>query len=310
MTAARKNTLVAVAGVTLSHPDRVYWEDAGVTKHMLADYYTRVWDQMRPHATRRVLALLRCPQGAARDCFFQKHASAGIDTTHLRLVPDGSGKSIAIDNLGGLIALVQAGALEIHLRGSSIDRLEEADRLVFDLDPGPGVEWPALVAAAREVRARLRDRNLESFVKTTGGKGLHVVLPIRPAPWDAAKDFCRHIADEMAADSPDRFTATIKISARSHRIFIDYLRNSREATAIAPYSTRARPGATVAMPLAWEELGDQKAPNIFNVQNLPKRLARLRHDPWEQMGRIKQPLPAAVGRPSTVRRNRAKRKPA
>ena len=129
---------------------------------------------------------------------------------------------------------------------------------MFDLDPGPGVEWKDVIAAAREVRQRLRDLKLESFVKTTGGKGLHVVLPIKPAPWDDAKDFCRRIAEQMAADSPDRFTATIKKVARKNRIFIDYLRNSREATAIAPYSTRARPGATVSVPLTWEELGSQK----------------------------------------------------
>ncbi len=270
---------VSVAGVTLSHPDRVYWEDVGVTKRMLAEYYVKVWDLMRPHATGRVLALLRCPEGASGQCFFQKHASAGIDAKLLKLVPDDGDKSIAIENLDGLIALVQAGALEIHLRGSSIERLEEADRLVFDLDPGPGVAWKALVAAAREVRERLSALKLDSFVKTTGGKGLHVVLPIRPAPWDVTKDFCRKLAEAMAADSPDRYTATIKKSARNNRIFIDYLRNSREATAIAPYSTRARPGAAVAMPLSWQELGSLKAANAFTVLNIDKRLARLRERP-------------------------------
>jgi bifunctional non-homologous end joining protein LigD len=277
---------------------------------MLAEHYERVWDRMRPHVTDRVLALLRCPDGISGQCFFQKHASAGIDEKWLKLVPEPDGdKSIAIDSLSGLISLAQAGALEIHLRGSSIDRLEEADRLVFDLDPGPGVEWSDLVAAAREVRARLRDRKLESFVKTTGGKGVHVVLPIRPAPWEAAKDFCRRLAEEMAADSRDRYTTTIKKSARHNRIFVDYLRNSREATAIAPYSTRARAGATVATPLSWEELGTQKAPNAFNVQNLAKRLAHLRHDPWEQIGRIKQPLPGNDRAPA-VRRNLLRRKKA
>ena len=140
---------------------------------------------------------------------------------------------------------------------------------------------------------RLRDLKLESFVKTTGGKGLHVVLPIKPTPWDEAKDFCRRLAEQMAADDPDRFTATIKKAARKNRIFIDYLRNSREATAIAPYSTRARPGATVSAPLTWEELGSQKTSNAFTVENLPKRLARLRRDPWDKIGRLKQALPAA-----------------
>jgi bifunctional non-homologous end joining protein LigD len=304
-TKSGKSNAVQVASVTLTHPDRLYWEDAGVTKQMLAEYYTQVWDWMQPHITGRVLALVRCPDGATGQCFFQKHVSAGIDAKHLKQVADDGDKSIAVDSVAGLVSLAQAGVLEIHVRGSSIDRLEEADRLVFDLDPGPGVEWKDVIVAAREVRQRLRDLKLESFVKTTGGKGLHVVLPIRPAPWDDAKDFCRRIAEQMAADSPDRFTATIKKVARKNRIFIDYLRNSREATAIAPYSTRARPGATVSAPLTWEELGSQKISNAFTVENLPKRLARLRRDPWENIGRLKQALPAAGTQKSKARQSRA-----
>jgi len=236
---------------------------------------------------------VRCPDGASGQCFFQKHASAGIDTAHLHLVPDDGDKSISIDSVEGLVSLAQAGVLEVHVRGSSIDRLEDADRLVFDLDPGPGVEWKAVIDAAREVRKRLDDLKLKSFVKTTGGKGLHVVVPIRATPWDTAKAFCRHLAEVMAKDEPGSYTATIKKTARKNRIFIDYLRNSREATAIAPYSTRARPGATVAVPLSWEELGSQKAPNGFTVANLPKRLARLRRDPWAEWGCLKQQLPDA-----------------
>jgi bifunctional non-homologous end joining protein LigD len=259
---------------------------------MLARYYTQVWAWMAPHVTGRVLALVRCPDGASGQCFFQKHASAGIDTKHLVSVPDDGDKSIAVDGVEGVVSLAQAGVLEIHVRGSATKHLEEADRLVFDLDPGPGVEWKDVIAAAREVRQRLRDLKLESFVKTTGGKGLHVVLPIKPTPWDDAKDFCRRVAEQMTADDPDRFTATIKKVARKNRIFIDYLRNSREATAIAPYSTRARPGATVSAPLTWEELGSQKVSNAFTVENLPKRLARMRRDPWDKIGRIKQALPA------------------
>jgi bifunctional non-homologous end joining protein LigD len=239
---------VQVAGVALSHPDRIYWPDAGVTKMMLAEYYTEVWDRMRPHVSGRVLALVRGPDSATGQCFFQKHASAGIDTKHLKLVPDDGDKSIAIDSVHGLVSLAQAGVLEIHLRGSRVEHLEEADRLVFDLDPGPGVEWKEVIAAARDVRQRLAELKLETFVKTTGGKGLHVVLPIKPAPWDAAKEFCRRIAEQMAADDPDRYTATIKKAARNNRIFIDYLRNSREAPPIAPYTTRARPGATETVP--------------------------------------------------------------
>ena len=150
------------------------------------------------------------------------------------------------------------------------------------------------MSSARQVREFLQEIGLESFVKTTGGKGLHVVLPIKPTPWDEAKDFCRNLAEQMVADDPNRFTATIRKTARTNRIFIDYLRNSREATAIAPYSTRARPRATVSVPLNWKELGSQKIPNAFTVQNLPKRLSRLRRDPWEKIGRVKQALPAGT----------------
>jgi bifunctional non-homologous end joining protein LigD len=289
---AKKKGAVTVAGVALTHPDRVYWDDAGVTKTMLAEYYETVWDRMRPHVAGRVLALLRCPDGVSGQCFFQKHASAGIDQKHLLAVKEPDGEvSIAIDDVSGLITLAQSGVLEVHVRGSTTKHLEHADRLVFDLDPGPGIEWRDIIDAAREVRQRLADLKLKSFVRTTGGKGLHVVMPIRPAPWDDVKEFCRRIADEMVADNASRYTATIKKSARGNRIFVDYLRNSREATAIAPYSTRARPGATVAVPLSWDELGTQKAPNLFTVLNLSKRLAKQRKDPWADMGRIRQALP-------------------
>jgi bifunctional non-homologous end joining protein LigD len=283
---------VTVAGVKLTHPERMYWEDAGITKEDLAKYYEKVWDWMAPHVTNRVVALVRCPEGATAECFFQKHASAGLMEKRLHMVaePDGN-KAISVDDLPGVISLVQAGVLEIHTRGSTIEHLEEADRLVFDLDPGPGIEFKDIAEAAREVRDGLRALELESFLKNTGGKGLHVVLPIEPTPWDPAKEFCRRFAEGLARLRPDRYTTTIKKTARNNKIFIDYLRNSREATAIAPYSTRARPGATVSVPLIWEELRTLKIPNPFTVQNLPKRLAKLRKDPWEGIGKLKQHLP-------------------
>ena len=286
---------VEAYGVSLSNPDRVYWDDAGVTKKDLADYYCQVWKWMAPHVTGRVLALVRCPDGAKGECFFQKHASAGVDEKRLHLVrePDGD-KAISVDNLEGIIALVQAGVLEIHTRGSRIEHLEEADRLVFDLDPGPGIGWKEIVAAAREVRERLAAWKLKSFIKTSGSKGLHVVLPIKPTPWDEAKDFCRRVAEQMEADTPSRFTSTVKKSARGNRIFIDYLRNSREATAVAPYSTRARDGAPVSVPIAWEELKTLKSASQYTVLNLQQRLSRLRADPWKGIGNLKQPLPSAA----------------
>ncbi len=284
-------TATRVAGITLSHPDRIYWADAGITKRDLADFYRSIWTWMKPHILGRPIALVRCPDGAAGQCFFQKHASAGISTEHLHMVAEKGNKIISVDDLSGLIALVQAGVLEVHTRGATIADRERADRLVFDLDPGRGTGWSDVVKAAREVRKRLDALKLKSFVKTSGGKGLHVVLPIKPAPWAAAKDFAYAVAAAMAADAPDRYTATAAKRKRNNRIFIDYLRNSREATAVAPYSPRARPGAPVSAPVDWAELGALKSANQYTVLNLPARLARLRKDPWAGIGRIKQALP-------------------
>jgi bifunctional non-homologous end joining protein LigD len=287
----QKKNGIAIAGIALSHPDRVYWEDAGVTKHDLADFYKDIWSWMRPHVVGRPIALVRCPDGADGQCFFQKHVSAGISAEHIHQVAEKGDKIISIDDLEGLISLVQGGVLEVHTRGSTIEHLDKADRLVFDLDPGPGTGWKDVVAAARDVRERLDGIKLKTLLKTSGGKGLHVVLPIKPTPWEKAKDFCRAVAEAMAADAPDRYVATATKSRRNNRIFIDYLRNSREATAVAPYSTRARAGAPVSVPIDWSELGSLKGANQYTVDNLPARLSRLRKDPWAGIGRIRQAVP-------------------
>jgi bifunctional non-homologous end joining protein LigD len=292
-TSAKKATNATVGAITLSHPDRVYWEDAGITKRDLADYYKDVWTWMAPHVVGRPIALLRCPEGASGQCFFQKHAAAGISTEHLHLIPEKGDKIISIDNLSGLLSLVQAGVLEVHTRGTTVDDRENADRLVFDLDPGPGTGWKDVVAAARDVHERLDALKLRNFVKTSGGKGLHVVLPIAPAPWAKAKEFAEALARAMAADDPGRYVATATKSKRKNRIFIDYLRNSREATAVAPYSTRARPGAAVSTPIAWSELGSLQSADQYTVQNIRARLSRLRQDPWAGIGRVRQKLPNA-----------------
>jgi bifunctional non-homologous end joining protein LigD len=278
--------------IPLTHPDRIYWQDGGVTKQGLADYYAMVWDWIRPHIVRRPLSLLRCPEGAAAECFFQKHASAGIikDQLHLVREPDGS-ELISIDDFDGLISLVQAGVLEIHTRGTTIDSLETCNRLVFDLDPGPGSGWEDIITAAREVHRRLSELNLVTFLKTSGGKGLHVVLPIRSTSWNEAKDFARAIAEDMARDEPERYTANLKKNARHNRVFVDYLRNSREATAVAPYSTRARPGAPVSTPITWDELRSQSGAGRYTVLNLQQRLTRLRKDPWADIDKLDQQLP-------------------
>ena len=286
-----KKANVSVAGVRLTHPDRVYWDDVGVTKYDLADFYVQVWKWMRPHLVGRPIALVRCPEGATGQCFFQKHARAGIPTEHLHLVPEKGDKIISVDDLDGVIALVQGGVLEIHTRGTTIDDRERADRLVFDLDPGPGTGWKDVIAAARDVRERLEGIKLKTFLKTSGGKGLHVVLPIKPTPWEEAKAFAKAVAEAMEADELGRYVSTATKAKRNQRIFIDYLRNSRDATAVAPYSTRAREGAPVSVPIDWSELGGLKAANQYTVQNLMQRLSRRRKDPWAIIGRIKQSLP-------------------
>ncbi len=284
-------TGVTVGAIKLSHPDRIYWEDAGVTKRDLAEFYSKIWKWMAPHLVGRPISLLRCPEGAAGQCFFQKHASAGISEDHLHLVPEDGGKILSLDNLDGLLSLVQAGVLEVHVRGSTVAHLGDADRLVFDLDPGPGTDWKDVVAAARDVRARLAQIKLKTFLKTSGGKGLHVILPIKPTPWEEAKEFCHAVANAMAQDAPNRYVATATKSKRKGRIFIDYMRSSREATAVAPFSTRARPGAAVSTPIDWSELGTLKSADYYTVKTLPQHLARLRKDPWAGIGRVKQSLP-------------------
>ena len=280
--------------VRFTHPDRVYWADAGVTKQDLADHYRAAWEWMAPHVAGRPLALLRCPDGTAGECFFQKRASAGLDEKYLRTVIDSKRRQIiAVEDLDGMLALVQAGVLEVHVRGSRIDRLEVCDRIVFDLDPGEDVAWSGLVAAARDVRERLAGIKLESFVKLSGGKGLHVVLPIAGADWETAKAFAQAVALAMAADEPERYLAKMTKALRGGKIFIDYLRNSLEQTSVAAYSTRARAGAPVSVPVTWEELGRTKAANQYTVLNLRKRLGGLKEDPWREMLRLRQKLPDA-----------------
>ncbi|MGB6536601.1 MAG: DNA ligase D [Xanthobacteraceae bacterium] len=278
------------AGFHLTHPDRVYWADAGVTKKDLAEYYASVWDWMKPHILGRALSLVRAPEGVGGETFFQKHIAANVRSSPLRHAVSGKDHDvIAVETLDGLIALVQSGALEIHVRGSLLDSLETCDRIVFDLDPGDGVSWKEIVAAARETRERLKDEKLESFVKLSGGKGLHVVLPIADVDWDAAKDFAQRIALGMAADSPQRYVGKMTKSLRPGKIFIDYFRNSREATAVAPYSTRARAGAPVSAPVSWEQLARTKAANQFTVLNLKKHF---RADSWRDIGKARQKLPS------------------
>jgi bifunctional non-homologous end joining protein LigD len=286
--------------VALTHPDRIYWPDTGVTKEGLADYYTEVWPHIRPFITDRPLALLRGPSGIDGQLFFQKHAWKGLNA-HIELVKDPKDKAgeplISIKDLDGLIALVQSAVLEIHPWGSTLANWERPDMIIMDLDPGPDVTWQRVIDAALETRDRLTRAGLESFVKTSGGKGLHVVAPLEPkATWPTVKAFTKAIADAMASDDPDRYVATVTKSKRQGKILIDYLRNQRGATAVAPYSTRARSGAPVSMPLAWNELDLSIGPAYFTVGNAITRLDALASDPWEDFRKAARPLPAAKPR--------------
>lgn len=300
-----------VAGVSLTHPDRVLWEDDGITKQGLAEFYEEIAGWLLPHVVNRPLALVRCPSGSQKGCFFQKHAWAGLTNSIRRDTvrdEDGEEEVLYVEDLKGVVALVQAGVLEIHPWGAPIDDVERPDRVILDLDPGDGIEWAQIIEGAEEARERLKSLRLESFVKTTGGKGLHVVVPLTPkAGWDEVKAFAKRMADQMAADRPDRYTATSVKRERQGRIYVDYLRNGRGATAVAPYSTRARSTAPVAVPIAWNELSPALKPNQFTVANLPARLARLKQDPWKEIFMLKQALPALSGMRSEGRRDRPPR---
>ncbi|MGH6881592.1 MAG: DNA ligase D, partial [Hypericibacter sp.] len=283
-------------GVRLTHPDKLLYKEQGITKQALAQYYVDVADDIMPHVRRRPLAIVRCPDGASGACFYQKHLSAGMpDAIKPFSVKGKTGREtyVSIDDERGLIALVQFGVLEIHPWGASVDDVDKADRIIFDLDPDPGVAWPEVVSAAAEVRERLKELKLESFLKTTGGKGLHVVAPLKPMiPWEPVKRLTQVIAMSMASDNPARYLAKASKAARKGKIFIDYLRNDRGSTAVAPYSTRAREGAPISTPLDWRELGPDIKSDHFRLGNIRDRLAKLKRDPWGGFFNLRQSLSA------------------
>jgi bifunctional non-homologous end joining protein LigD len=288
----------AIAGVTLTHPDRVLYPEQGITKRDLAAFYEEIGEWILPHVLERPLSLVRCPSGQGTACFYQRHVGpeASDRIKRVKVREKGGVRTYAyIEDLAGLIGLVQMGVLELHPWGSHVGSLEHPDRLTLDLDPAPGVPWHRVIAAARQLRSLLSELRLKSFVKTTGGKGLHVVVPLaRKQPWAAVKDFARGIAEAMARRAPREHTASLSKAGRTGKIFIDYLRNSPGATAVAAYSTRALPGAPVATPIAWDELEVDLRSDHFTVTNLPRRLAALGNDPWEDFLTLRQTLPAAT----------------
>jgi bifunctional non-homologous end joining protein LigD len=314
------DTGAAVAGVRLTHPERVLYPDQAITKLALARYYEAVADWIVPHVADRPLSLVRCPEGQPGPCFYQKHAGPGVpkEVKRVRIRESGGGTAsyLYLDDLAGVVALTQIGVLEIHPWGARVARLDRPDRLVLDLDPAPGLPWTRVVEAAQEIHALLADLDLVAFVKTTGGKGLHVVVPLRPeAGWDALRALGEGIGAELARRAPDRYTINPLKAARRGRIFVDYLRNVRGATAVAAYSTRARPGAPVSTPLGWSELAGKTRPGDFTVETVPKRLASLRRDPWADFFSVDQAITsrtaralASAGRPAPAppRRGRAR----
>ena len=281
-----------VEGVRLSNPDKVLYPEQGITKGELADYYVAVAERMLPHVAFRPVTMVRCPMGSETKCFYQRHAGSGVPPQLREVtIPGFDEPYLYIADVAGLVAMVQMGVLEIHPWGVTVEQPDRADRIVFDLDPAEGLGFDAVIEAAKEVRERLKALGLVSFVKTTGGKGLHVVAPVdATAPWAEVKSFARGLSIEMAAAAPEKYLTKISKAEREGRIFIDYLRNDPTSTAVAPYSTRSRPGAPVAFPLRWDEVKPGLDPKSYSVETVPTLLRR-RADPWAEMLEVRQRLP-------------------
>ncbi|TGQ34945.1 DNA ligase D [Mesorhizobium sp. M00.F.Ca.ET.216.01.1.1] len=290
--APTKSAGAAKTEVTLSHPDKLLWPEEKVSKQDLLDHYATVWPRMQQFVVNRPLSLVRAPDGVGGQRFFQKHASPGMHDKIDRMKDPKDGEELLfIRDFEGVAALVQLGVVEIHIWGCTIDELERPDQIIFDLDPDEGVEAKAVRAAALDIRARLDQLSLPNFVKTSGGKGYHVLIPLKPsADWEAVKTFAHDFARALEQAAPDRYTATLSKKARTGKIFVDYLRNSRGATTVAPYSSRAKKRAAVSMPVTWAEIEAGLAPNAFPIgdRTTLKRLAEA--DAWADFFQKGKPL--------------------
>jgi bifunctional non-homologous end joining protein LigD len=286
---------IEVGGIRVTHPDRVVYKEPRTTKRGLIAYYRAVAKLMLPHVVKRPLSVVRCPQGAHGDCFFQKHASPGFPEAFRPITiseKETKGEYLYIEDERGLIAAVQMGVLELHIWGAHNATLEKPDRLVFDFDPDEDVSFAVVKEAAKAMRDRLKSLGLTSFVMATGGKGLHVVVPLTPKHgWEDVKAFAEAMARTFAADEPDRYIAEASKTRRKGKIYVDYLRNGRGASAIAPFSTRARKGAPVAWPLSWSDLPKLASAHEVTVENAASVLMKRRSDPWKDYFTVRQTLP-------------------
>jgi len=278
--------------VTLTSPDKLLWPEAGVTKQGLLDHYEEVWPRIEPFVVNRPLSLVRAPDGVEGQRFFQKHASKGMHEAIIRTPdPEDGEELLSIRDFDGLAALVQFGVVEVHVWGSPLDAIDTPDLIVFDLDPDEGLDVEDVRAATLDVKDRLDALDLPSFVKTSGGKGFHVVVPLKPrADWDTVKTFAHDFARAMEQTDPGRYTSVLSKKAREGRIFIDYLRNGRGSTAVAPWSSRGKPNATVAVPVTFEMVKDGIGPADFSIGSKALKDALKRPDPWADFFKAAKPL--------------------
>jgi bifunctional non-homologous end joining protein LigD len=291
------STDAKLAGVKLTSPGKVLFNKAKVTKEDLARYLLGVAGRMLPYVAGRPLSLVRCPEGADKECFFQKHTAKGMPKAlHAIPIRESDGKVaryLMIDDPEGLIATAQIGGLELHIWGADADEIEHPDRLVFDLDPDTSLTFADVRKAAVDVRKLLEAAHLKSFPLVTGGKGIHVVVPLDASQgWEEVKSFAKGVATRLSESEPQRFTATMSKAKRKGRIFIDWLRNERGATAIAPYSPRARSNASVAMPVSWGELADIDAADAFTIPDAERRVKLQKSDPWKGYFGVRQRIRA------------------
>ncbi len=283
-----------------THPDRLIYPEVGVTKLGLAGYYFEIAKWMLPLVASRPLSLVRAPQGVSQKTFFQKHAHVGLPEAVKRKAIEKDGEPttlLYVDDVAGLLSLVQFGVVEIHTWPAKIDELERPDQLWFDLDPADNVPWTEVVATALLLRQQLQDLNLESWVKLSGGKGLHIMVPItRHHSWSDARRFTEGLAKRMVADFPQRYTLSPSARSRTGRIYLDILRNTQGATTVAPYSTRARPAAPVSVPIEWDELQHLTTATSLSLRQMLQRVVTVADEPWRTTLTHKQRITAKAMR--------------